>query len=136
MFVCPHTGCGKAYRDSRALGGHASKVHAGMSQTYKDKIKVRKERTGLRKALKIAQKLFGQVSSLDPRKERFRITQLRNVVFKVMKLDREPDKVREPENDWYMEFGREVLEGKYGVSEPYVHLFDKIATYASDRKQD
>ena len=89
---------------------------------------MRQERTSLRKALKIAQTLFGLVSSLDPRKERSKITQLRNIVLKAMKLDSEPDKFSEPENNWYMKFGLEVLEGKHGVAEPYYRLFDKLAT--------
>jgi len=38
-FKCPH--CELIYKDARALGGHASKKHVGMSKAYNRKIGVR-----------------------------------------------------------------------------------------------
>lgn len=39
VFKCPH--CPQEYSSSRALGGHASKTHKGMSETFLHKMKVR-----------------------------------------------------------------------------------------------
>jgi len=38
-YKCPH--CELMFEDSRALGGHASKSHAGLSKAYNHKISVR-----------------------------------------------------------------------------------------------
>lgn len=51
-FACPH--CPASYESARALGGHASKQHKGMSDAYNRKMKVRQERESKRQALKLA----------------------------------------------------------------------------------
>ena len=53
VFACTQPNCGKAFASSRALGGHNSKIHRGMSQAYQNKIKLSRERAGLLKALRI-----------------------------------------------------------------------------------
>ncbi len=59
-FKCPH--CKKTYEDGRALGGHASKSHVGMSKAYNHKMEVRKKREGHRAALSLAKMLLNMYS--------------------------------------------------------------------------
>ena len=50
--------CSEAFDDSRALGGHFSKAHKGMSAAYNKKMEVRNARTSHRDALFLAKELL------------------------------------------------------------------------------
>ena len=67
MFDCPH--CPKKYTSSRALGGHTSKQHQGMSETYLRKMQVRQQRIGHRMALQMAKELCTRYGKGDISKE-------------------------------------------------------------------
>ena len=55
--------CNKAYSNGQGLGGHISRIHPNQSYKYKDKIRIRNERTGKRKKLlDIKRKLFKNYS--------------------------------------------------------------------------
>ena len=49
---CEH--CSKVFVGPRALGGHISKQHKGMSASYNKKMQVREARTSFRDALHLA----------------------------------------------------------------------------------
>lgn len=51
-YVCAR--CGEAFHSGWALGGHASRVHPGESDSYKRKILRREERTVERQLLDLA----------------------------------------------------------------------------------
>ncbi len=69
MFKCPHFPCTKEYTSSRALGGHTSKQHQGMSETYLRKMEVRQKRIGHRMALQMAKELCARYGKGDISKE-------------------------------------------------------------------
>ena len=62
-FVCKH--CGVSFLSFRALGGHASKWHKGMSATYNRKIEVREARAPIRDALHLAKELVKRHAAAD-----------------------------------------------------------------------
>ena len=70
--------CNKAYSNGQGLGGHISRIHPNQSYKYKDKIRIRNERTAKRKRLlDIKRKLFKKYSMdydyLSERKEKNKI---------------------------------------------------------------
>ena len=70
--------CNKAYSNGQGLGGHISRIHPNQSYKYKDKIRIRNERTAKRKRLlDIKRKLFKKYSMdydyLIERKEKNKI---------------------------------------------------------------
>ena len=70
--------CNKAYSNGQGLGGHISRIHPNQSYKYKDKIRIRNERTAKRKRLlEIKRKLFKKYSmdydNLSERKEKNKI---------------------------------------------------------------
>ncbi len=69
IFKCPHYPCTKEYTSSRALGGHTSKQHQGMSETYLRKMQVRQQRIGHRMALQMAKELCMRYGKGDISKE-------------------------------------------------------------------
>lgn len=118
-YLCPHPYCGKVFLNSRALGGHASKQHAGKSTAYNNKIKVRKARAAFRVALKLAKMLFEDSSTYDLKNERTIITKLRNIIIEarpeevhaIVIVDADLDKLTEPAKGWFQKLALEIVDG-------------------------
>ena len=75
--------CSEVFDDSRALGGHFSKAHKGMSAAYNKKMEVRNARTSHRDALYLAKELLKRHGSANYIKQvkRFYLTQIRNIIM-------------------------------------------------------
>ena len=66
--------CSKKFKDYRLLGGHFTKFHPGLSDSYNHKKQVRSRRALERKALSLAKvryrEKYGERSTLNPYKVR------------------------------------------------------------------
>ena len=78
-YKCSH--CENTYENARALGGHVSKVHIGMSEKYNRKLEVREKRADHRVALRLAKMLFERYSESSGARERTTVTLIRNVIM-------------------------------------------------------
>jgi glycyl-tRNA synthetase beta subunit len=113
-FKCLH--CERIYESSRALGGHSSKQHKGMSAAYNRKIQVRDKRASHRVALGLAKQLFERHSESSLTKERSMVTLIRNVILKTRPeaLNQDYNTVKEPVEGWFVELVAELLDGLHG----------------------
>ena len=120
-FACAH--CKKAFGSARALGGHVSKQHAGMSEVYNQKMKIKNQRVHQRAALKLAKQFFTRFSASSPKKERSLVTQIRNVILKTQKEAlRKVERGEQPSNQWYQHLSIELCSGKHGKTQTYNRL--------------
>ena len=120
-FPCPH--CPKSYESSRALGGHTSKQHKGMSQAYTRKIEVRAKREAARAALKIAKVVFSKFSSANMIKQRAQITIVRNVILKTREGDLKKENPEIQVDSWYRSLALELQTGVHGKEAYYRKVF-------------
>ena len=129
-FACKH--CGKIYPCPRTLGGHISKRHKGMSESYTKKINVREQRKHLRVALYLAKKLF-QLYAIAPEEmtqKRCMVTTIRNIIVKTRFEDiNTQDPEEEKSHQWYQSIVQEMLDGRHGRSESFRRTFKNPSNY-------
>ena len=76
-----------SFDNPRALGGHFSKQHKGMSDAYNKKMEVRESRTIYRDALHLAKELVQRHGRVDAKLQRSNLTYLRNVIISSREAD-------------------------------------------------
>ena len=84
-YNCKH--CSMSFDNPRALGGHFSKQHKGMSDAYNKKMEVRESRTIYRDALHLAKELVQRHGRVDAKFQRSNLTYLRNVIISSREAD-------------------------------------------------
>ena len=84
-YSCKH--CSMSFDNPRALGGHFSKQHKGLSDAYNKKMEVRESRTIYRDALHLAKELVQRHGRADAKFQRSNLTHLRNVIISSRESD-------------------------------------------------
>ena len=113
-FKCPH--CPRTFINHRALGGHASKKHPGMSDTFNNKLKMHDTQTQDRNARNIAKYLFWNFSAgtADDKKRRDLVTTVKKVVVATRPESLVHENPAALPNSWYSKLVEELRLGCHG----------------------
>lgn len=132
LFPCPH--CPKTYVNARALGGHASKMHAGMSATYNNKVKVREARVHERNARNIAKHLYKVLSSAptDDKNQRSIVTRVKKIIQETRPEAIEQGDATALPVSFYESLAEELRSGEHGKANVYRDHFNLKSAKRTD----
>ena len=91
-FKCKH--CDSSFSRAVSLGGHVSKMHAGMQSGYQHKMMVFKARTKQREYLKLAKQWFKTNIGLDPKDHRILLTNIKKLLMQGKEVEVEKIKAK------------------------------------------